>query len=69
MVSISAWPSPVWCVGVLTKLPDRIPEVLAGNPHGGPRHADDHGHLVVELECPVVYVDLIYGDVVGQITQ
>ena len=50
-------------------LPDRISKVLAGNPHGGPRHADDHGHLVVELECPVVYVDLIYGDVVGQITQ
>ena len=44
-------------------------KILAGNPHGGPCHADEHGHLVVQLDCPVVYVDLIKCDVVGQVTQ
>ena len=50
-------------------LPDWITKVLASNPHGGPGHADDHGHFIVQLEGPVVYVDLIKHDVVGQVTQ
>ena len=61
LIILIDWPS--------LHLPDRIPEVLAGNPNGGPRHADDHGHLVVELEGPVVYVDLIKLEVADQITE
>ena len=50
-------------------LPDWITKVLASNPHGGPGHADDHGHLVVQLEYPIVYVDLIKRDVVRQVSE
>ena len=50
-------------------LPDRISKVLTGNPHGGPCHADHHGHLVVQLECPVVNIDLIKLEVVSKITE
>ena len=45
---------------------DWIPEVLTGNPHFGPCHADHRGHLVVQLECPVVNIDLIKSEVVGK---
>ena len=51
------------------KLPDRVSKVLAGNPHCGPCHADHHGHLVVQLECPVVNIDLIKLEVVSKITE
>ena len=46
------------------ELPDRITKVLASNPHGGPGHADDHGHLVVQLESPIINVDLIKLEIV-----
>ena len=46
--------------------PDGVPKVLAGDPHRGPRHADHHGHLVVQLECPVVNIDLLKGEIVLQ---
>ena len=51
------------------KLPDWIPKVLTGNPHCGPCHADHHGHLVVQLERPVVDIGLLEVKVVGEITQ
>ena len=51
------------------KLPDRVSKVLAGNAHGGPCHADHHGHLVVQLECPVVNIDLIKLEIISKITQ
>ena len=49
--------------------PDGVPKVLAGDPHCGPRHADHHGHLVVQLERPVVNVCLLEVEIVGEITQ
>ena len=49
--------------------PDGVPKVLAGDPHRGACHADHHGHLVVKLERPVVYVCLLEIEIVGEITQ
>ena len=49
--------------------PDGVSKVLAGDPHRGPRHADHHGHLVVQLERPVVDVGLLEIEVVGEIAQ
>ena len=50
-------------------LPNGVPKVLTGDADGGSRHADHHGHLVVELECPVVDVGLLEIEVVREIAQ
>ena len=50
-------------------LPDGVPKVLAGNAHSRSRHTDHHGHLVVQLERPVVDVGLIEVEIVGEITE
>ena len=49
--------------------PDGVSEILTGDAHRGPSHADHHGDLVVKLERPVVNVGLIQVEVVGEITQ
>ena len=54
---------------LLLMSPDGVPKVLAGNPHSGACHADHHGHLVVQLERPVVDVGLLEIEVVGEIRQ
>ena len=48
-------------------LPNWVSEILTGDAHSGSSHADDHGHLVVKLECPVVYVGLLEIEIVGEI--
>ena len=50
-------------------VPDGIPEELAGNADSGPQHADDKAELVVELEHPIVDVDLVKLHVVDEIRQ
>ena len=49
--------------------PDWVSEILAGDAHRGSSHTDDHGHFVVKLECPVVYVGLLEIEVVGEIRE
>ena len=49
--------------------PDGVSEILTGYADCCPSHTDDHGHFVVELECPVVYVCLLEIEVVGEITE
>ena len=50
-------------------LPYGVPKVLTGDADSGSRHADHHGHLVVQLERPVVDVGLLEVEVVGEIAQ
>ena len=40
-------------------LPDGVTEVLRGDADSGPGHAEQRGGAVVELEHPVVDVDLV----------
>ena len=49
--------------------PDGVSEILTGDAHRGPSHADHHGYFVVKLEGPVVDVGLFEIEVVGEITQ
>lgn len=46
---------------------DRLAEVCLGHAHEGAHHAEDRGHLVVELEHPVLDVDLVQGEVGHQV--
>ena len=48
-------------------LPDRVTKVLGGDAHGGPGHAEQGGGAVVELEHPVVDVDLVELEPAGEI--
>lgn len=47
--------------------PDRVTKVLGGDAHGGPGHAKQGGGAVVELEHPVVDVDLVELEPAGEI--
>ena len=47
--------------------PDGVTKVLGGDPHGGPGHAEQGGGSVVELEHPVVDVDLVELEPAGEI--
>ena len=50
-------------------LPNRVPEELAGDSDSGAQHADDKAELVVELEHPIVDVDLVELHVVHQVRE
>ena len=54
-------------ITITIAVPDWVSEILTGDAHSGSSHADDHGHLVVKLECPVVYVGLLEIEIVGEI--
>ena len=48
-------------------LPDGVTKVLGGDTHGGPCHAEQRRGAVVELEHPVVDVDLVELEPAGEI--
>ena len=52
---------------ILFSSPDGVAKVLGGNAHGGPSHAEQGGGAVVELEHPVVDVDLVELEPAGEI--
>ena len=47
--------------------PDGVTKVLGGDTHCGPRHTEQRRGAVVELEHPVVDVDLVELEPAGEI--
>ena len=50
-------------------LPNWVPKILTGYANSCTSHANHHRHLVVELEGPVVNIDVIESEVIGKVTQ